>query len=885
MRFSKGLLIKKMDTGSLLGDFEAEAKAHIEKIETAFLDADSLSDDPELMNGVFRAAHSIKGTAGFFSLVKIVGIAHELESVFMQVRNGKLIIDDIIADIVLQGIDCLKDLINSIDDDSEVDTKNVVDNLKKYSEIDSGGRTGEIKVIEKPDNNAGDYEMPFDCNEREIKKSLKKAVRHGHKIYCVNIAFNRSLGKYYRHPEGMIVTVLSIGSIIAAIVDSKRDKISLIKDFEAADLTSQIITALAGRENSTLELLVTSVLEPELFAVAIEINTGDIRLIPKETVLTQDEHIVPQISANKKTDITDKIEEPEKPVQIARDKSFSVRLDVSAINNLMDLSNEMILTRNRLLSAMSEYRKIPGLAPILHDMNRLTSEIQEKVMLTRMQPVSVIFSRFPRIIRDTAKMLDKDIQVDISGEEVTLDKYLLDSLVDPITQLVKNSADHGLESSERRLELGKPPKGKITLSAYMRDGLAVIEVSDDGAGIDADALRRKSIENRIATEEKLDSMKKSDIFALMFEPGISTAKHITNLSGRGVGMDIVKTNIEKLGGSIEVDSELGKGTAVRLKMPLTLSVTATLIVTIDSVQYAVPEANVERIVRVWSDSPSKRLEKINKSLVLSLNGRIIPVVTMRDIEAKVSGQKPPQAEILLEESRKRGVNKLLALKAGGKILALMIDDAVKTEEILVNPLPVYLKNCPCYSGAAVLGNGNAVMILDAEGIIRLTGIDADAESEDSDAAGYTDNKDKKQVIIFKCSGAEYFAVETSGISRIETIDPQYIQEMGGGRFINISGENVRIVRPEYFAHVKKHSYNEKKLYMITLRKSAFPIGLLAGKVLDKAEGVFKLDKDNLSGDFISGTSVFDEKILIFLNPAAIAGEIEKQGKNKVKSYF
>jgi len=842
-----------MNAGLLLDDFETEAKAHIEKIETAFLDTDALMCDPKLINGVFRAAHSIKGTAGFFSLKKIVAVAHELESVFTRIKEGDLGINEELTDIVLQSADCLKDLVDNMRADDNINIGHISGMLRDYSD------TGTEEPEEKTEY-AEELDMPFDL-EGDTEKMLKGASKRGHKIYYVNINFDRSLGIYYKYPKAMIDNILSIGSIVEAVIDNAT---AIIKDDDNAALTAKIINALTERDTCEFKFISASVLELDLYAMAIEIDKKYIRLLSKEQFAGADE---PDLSPNKKA----ADEPPELNITPQKSKNgkenISIRLDVAAINSLMDLANEMILSRNQLMSAVSGY-KIPGLTPVLHDIDRLTSEIQEKVMQTRMQPVNLIFSKFPRIIRDTAKMLNKDIQVEISGGDVMLDKYLLEALTDPITQLVKNSADHGLENAERRADLSKPETGRIMLNAYMRDDAAIIEVSDDGAGIDTNEVKRRSMERGTETE----NMQESDILKLVFEPGISTAKSVTNLSGRGIGMDIVKTNIENLGGSVEIESEIDKGTAVRLKMPLTLSVIRTLVVMIDNVQYAVPEINVEHIVRIRNGTPSRRIERIDKSLMLSLNGRVMPVVTMREIAAKADGSAPPSVPEI-EESLRRGVIKCLALKAGGKSFALLIDDAIETEETLVKPLPVYLRNCLCYSNVTVLGNGSAIMILNAEGIIKLMGIESGAiiapEIKEH-------GRDIKQAIIFKCSGEEYFALEMGEIARIETIRNENIQAIGNADFINIAGESMRVIRPEDFAPVKKSGYAQDKLYMLTLKRSAAPAGLLIGKVLDKAEGEFKLDDGLICGDFISGTSVLDEKILIFLNPAAITEKIMRE---------
>jgi len=832
-----------VDTGLFLDDFEAEARVHISEIEAAFLNVATLALDHKRIDSIFRNAHSLKGTAGFFALDKLVAVAHELESVFSRIKDGNLIVSEEIADLALQSVDCLKDLVDHMGADDAIDIHPLLNTLQQHS-----NHTVPAEAIGSPMHTPG-HEPNWTV---DIQKSLQRAARHGRKAYHVRIIFNQSLGRYFDNPKEMIDNIAAIGTIAGAIVGGDTNK--PIQDTDITMLSAGIIGALGGQDAPVLEMFVTSALEPDLFAIAIEIEQQHVRLLPKETLGNK----LPQAKE-------ERLYQKAPPKKSA----FSVRLDVSAINGLLDLANEMILTRNQLLSVVAEHKKsIPGLTPILHDMNRLTSEIQEKVMLTRMQPIGVIFDKFPRIIRDTAKSLRKDIEIEIFGDDVMLDKYLLDSLTDPITQLVKNAADHGLETPKRRSRLGKQKNGKITLNASMHDSSAIIEVTDDGAGIDVEALKRICLERGVVTKEALLSMPPNDVFAMIFKPGISTAKEVTSISGRGVGMDIVKSNIEKLGGSIEIDSAIDKGTTVRLKMPLTLSVIRTLVITIDSIPYAVPESNVERIVRLWQATASRRLEAVNNSLVLAQNGQFYPVVTMAEIAAKSRGDKPPTVEALLQQIWERDVIKCLVLKAAGKAFALLIDDALETVETLVKPLPIYLQTCLCYSNVTVLGNGNAITILDAEGILRLMNIEwaeTDAPAEEAHAPV----EDEKQVILFQCSGMEYYALEAAAIARIEAIRPEHIQVVGQRSFVNIAGESVRVLRPEDYAPVQRYDYDADKLYMLTLKKSDSPIGILAGKVLDKVQQAFPLDHDRVCGDIISGTSVLDEKVLIFLDPAML----------------
>ena len=865
-----------IDSKLFLDDFESEAKIHIETIETAFLDVKALTDDISRIDHVFRAAHSIKGTAGFFQLEKIVTVSHELESVFTLIKEGVLEINDEIADLTLQSVDCLKDLVNFIQDDSNIDITKLIKALKHYSTKNNS-----------EENNQHDIYFPFDINDPYVKKTLKNSMKRGHKLYYVNIGFNRSLGKYYKNPEGMISNILSIGDITETIVGG--DHFKRTDNTNTVTYTSEVSNALRKIDTTTLEILVTSVLDFDLFSMAVEVDKRHIISIPEDKIFDNDKNESPEEDISKST--VDKSgttkENSSNGFVYAKASSqkndFSIRLDIDVINHLLDLSGEMILSRNRLFSILANHEKsISGLNPILHDINRLTGDIQERVMLTRMQPVSTIFSKFPRIIRDMSKALDKDIELEISGGDISLDKYLLESLTDPITQIIKNSADHGLESTSRRSELNKPPKGKIKLNAYMIDDTAVVEIADDGIGIDAKALIQKGLKNGIITEDDVKSMTINDVYELMFKPGISTTENVTNLSGRGVGMDIVKTNIEKLGGSIEIDSEINIGTTVRLKLPISLSVIRTLIVKINSCEYAVPEVNVELILRIKRDNPSRRIERLNNRLVLNYDGNAVPLITIDEIDAKAKGQNLMSPEKTLKKINQSDVNKCLLLKTHDRIFALLIDEAVETEQILLKPLPEFFINCLCYSGLTVLGNGNAITVLNADGILRLMEIEGIP-------SGFLFNgdknydKDSKQIIVFKCSGSEYFALDTNEIARIDVIPAGHIQEVGSSQYTNVAGETIRIIRPENFAPVKKRRYTEQKLYIITLKNSSPPVGFLAGQLLDKIEDDFKLDKDQLISEFIYGTCAYNEKILIFLDPTAISKKLSiNKRKTSVK---
>lgn len=824
----------KIDTASLLDDFESEARIHIDTIESAFLDLGVLADNGTLLDSIFRAAHSLKGTAGLLSLDHIVAVAHKLESIFSRIKDGDLRVSDEIADIVLQSVDYLKELTERLKAPDQVKAGALLERLGSYSDKTEGKEGLE------------EIEIPFDLQASGIAKILENARKHGHWIYYLNIEFNKNLGRYFERPQGLLDEIQSVGAIVKAAVNGVEP------EGTGALSGDGILRELERREASSLGLLVTSILEPELFQVAVELEERFVHLIPEQPVFPKENRKMRK--AEKERELLPQ----EVPVPAARKSDFSIRLTVTRINELMDLSNEMILIRNRLLAALPHrhVRSVDGLGGILQEMSRLTSEMQEKVMNSRMQPVSVVFAKFPRMIRDIAKSLHKDIRMEIFGEDVALDKYLLDSLSDPITQLIRNAAAHGIEEAARRQALGKPPTGLVTLRAYLRDEAAVIEVSDDGAGIDRETLKQKSLERGTLTAEQLGGMTKDTLLTLIFEPGLSTAPQVTSASGRGVGMDIVKTNIEKLGGSIEIESQPDAGTLLRLCVPLTLAVSRTLLVTIHSVLYAVPETDIERIVRISAATPLRRLAQIGNLPVLNLDGWILPVVTPEGIEARARGTEQ-SAQAFLEHVAERKAIKFLIMKTESRYFALFIEEAWETEEILVKPLPVYLKNCCCYSGVTVLGNGSTAVILDAKGILNFMGLDGAGKKETAEER--TVVRDIRKFLVCSCAGEEYVALEMNRIARIERIASEEREQT--------PKEQVRILRLEEDIFNRQREEQQKEGYLLLLKGAASPTGLLVGKVRSQIEEIYPPPGDHSDNSNILSIGRYREKPLFFLNGA------------------
>jgi two-component system chemotaxis sensor kinase CheA len=409
----------------------------------------------------------------------------------------------------------------------------------------------------------------------------------------------------------------------------------------------------------------------------------------------------------------------------------------------------------------------------------------------------------------------------------------------------------------------------VVLCAYVYDGKAVIEITDDGAGMDFSALMAKAVERGAVTRERLAAMTRAEIASLAFLPGVSTARRLTSVSGRGVGMDIVKTNIERLGGSIEIDSEQDIGTTVRIKMPQTLSAAGTLVIKENGILYGVPEANVEYLVRVTAENPARRLELVNGALMLSFDGALIPATTLAAAEAKDrNAAPPPQQELARRVSAK--VTKCLVLNTGDKNFALLIEDAVAAAQALVSPLPLCLRGCRCYSGVTVLGSGEAIMVLDAEGIKRLAGVEGSPRLE---PPVYEPERAEGQAIVFK-GGEQLFALDAKAVSRIERISPSAIRQIGSSQFVELSGRTVTALRAEDYAPVEKRDYTSEWAYLVALGGDGPPAGFLAQKVLDRVASEYAKASGNIGGDYVLGAGEYDDKEVIYLEAAAILRSLE-----------
>jgi two-component system, chemotaxis family, sensor kinase CheA len=524
----------------------------------------------------------------------------------------------------------------------------------------------------------------------------------------------------------------------------------------------------------------------------------------------------------------------------------------------------LVLGRNQLMQTINANDKV-GLDSVAARLDQVTTELQEAIMRTRMQPIGAIFNRFPRVARDLSSKLGKQCDIVMDGKEVEVDKTILEAIGDPLTHLVRNSIDHGVEKPEVRTAAGKKAKGTVVLRAYHQAGKVRIDVADDGAGIEATRLRRKAVEKGVITAEQASRMGDRETVRLIFHPGFSTAEKITDVSGRGVGMDVVRTNIEKLGGTVDVESVPTKGTTIQITLPLTLAIIPSLIVGAGDECFVVPQVNVLELVRVRAGEVSEQITKVKDAEVVRLRGELLPIVRIDDV------LKLPKVERTTTGPRPMS---LVVIETGHRRYGLVVDKIVDSEEIVVKPLGRHIKGCTCLAGATILGDGNVALILDAAGIAAQANL---ATSQEQVAQEEVDdrvhnahaNTDAQDLLLFSTTPLDRFAIPMSLVSRIERVQTNNIKVVGGRRLLQYRGSSLPLVRLE--DHVKTRPMTEaERYYVVVFRAAGREVGLLVAELDDIRQLALDIDSTTFRERGISGGFVLNETTMRLVDTVELA---------------
>ena len=546
----------------------------------------------------------------------------------------------------------------------------------------------------------------------------------------------------------------------------------------------------------------------------------------------------------------------------------SLRVNVELLDRMMTLVGELTLVRNQSLLAFAEEEG--GSRAIIQRLNSVTSELQETVLRTRMQPVGNLFGKFPRMVRDLARQLGKQVEIVTVGREVELDKTVLEQLSDPLTHLLRNSIDHGIEIPEERVARGKPAQGTVTLSATPADGQVLIEIRDDGRGIDPDAIRNKALNLRLKTAAELDAMSRRELYSLILLPGFSTARQVTDVSGRGVGMDVVKTNIEQLEGSLTIDSNPGEGTSMQLRVPLTLAIIPCLIVEVGDDRFAIPQRELEEIVCLHPGSKGA-IEHSFDTEVYRLRDRLLPIVRFQEVldrrrpfdataKAEILHQHPPSGR---DASR---IEYIVVLRSRGRRFGLLVDQVRGTQEVVVKPMHPAMKRVGVFSGATLMGDGQVALIANVEGIVDHSNCFAGGlRSANSETVSQArDPREVHRVLIFEYGPREQFALPLVQIRRLELIQSSQIETIGDNEFVTLDGMATRVVRLDQVLHASRPA-PASQMYLILPKFVSEPMGILVSRIIDTDTLAIELQQAAGNEPGVLGTALIRNRLSLFLD--------------------
>lgn len=748
-------------------NFLVEMGEKLEELEESLAELEQ-GFSPEIVNGLFRAVHTIKGGGGFFGLTKVSELSHVFEDLLMKVREGELEYGDKMIGPFYSACDALKEMHESVDYGNSSDIASICAELKA---VQTGESTVPVESLEEDEGNLGEISPSSDLSQAEQ----------------------------------------------VAVLQSEKP------------------------------------------------NMSD----KEEEAVVQDEQV--PVSAPKSKLKAFGTTSPDKPSA----QTETIRVKVDLLNKLMELTGEIVLGRNQLLRQFSEMEDKSNLVAMAH----MISDLQQLVLQTRMQPIGGTFTKFKRIVRDLSKQLDKPIELVIKGEDTELDRSIIESLSDPLTHLIRNCADHGLEDPSVRVNQGKDRVGTVKLQARHEGGQVVITVEDDGKGIDAGKVKAKAVANNLISQSEAETMGENEAAKLIFHPGLSTADEISSLSGRGVGMDVVKSTFEKLGGAIDLETKLGAGTKVIIHLPTTLTIMSSLIVRIGGDRYAVPHSELKEVILGRPDDEIQ-IETIRDREVYRLRGSLIPILSMDEITG-VSGsmEEEASAQGAKDDSCERI---FLVLHSGVNQFGLIIDSIDHTEEIVVKPLAQILSKHTFYAGSSILGDSDVAMVLSANGICqshKLHAHDLETSIQSTQTLAeiqIIDMQEKQDLLVFRFHEEEQLAIPLSLVFKVEQIEVSQIQNVSDNHFINLEGKNILLLYLDKYLQIKPLPEGLSTYYIITPKINGFEVGIVASSIEESVHMRLNLDSPPINEKAILGITTIREKITFLVDLFSLAEQVSPE---------
>lgn len=671
-----------MDTSQYLSMFLDESMDNLQTLNEALLNLEQNPNDIEMLNQIFRVAHTIKGMAATMGFTAMAELTHKMEDVLSNFREGKLEVSENVVTILFKCLDTLETMVNNIESgiDDDVDVTEIVTALGEIV----NGNTAAIEVtVENNEENNEENKIKVELNQYDIS-IVREAIKGGFNTLNVHISLSEETLLKSARAFLILQELEAQGEIIKSI--------PTVEDIESENFDFDIYFLIVTKKSvDEIKAIVEKI--SEVVSVTVEpvnVNLDEFMEEEKKAVNSvESKDIIKEVAPVKKAT------EPKRESRANNKKAHqSVRVDLQRIDTLMNMVSELVIYRTRLEQIVVN-NKSPELIETLEQVERTTSDLQDLVMKIRMLPLDVVFNRFPRMMRDLAVDLGKEIEFIIEGSETELDRTVIDEIGEPLIHLLRNSADHGIEKKEDRISSGKPAQGTVKLMAYQEGTKAIIKVIDDGAGINVEKIKAKAEKVGIST----NGLSEQEIKNLIFHQGFSTNEVVTDVSGRGVGMDVVKTKIEALGGTVELHSELGKGTTFIVTLPLTLQIIQALLVKVGEETFAVSLGFIERVIEFKDEN----VKKTNGEEVIVYRDKIIPLVRLN--------------KMLGIESESKGKKYVIIVKIGNKLSGLLVDSLLGQQEIVIKPLGKIFKDTKAYIGATILGDGLVTLILDVGALV------------------------------------------------------------------------------------------------------------------------------------------------------------------------
>ena len=784
-----------MDDGELdevVNEFITESHENLDQLDQELVHLEH-NQDPEVIARIFRTIHTIKGTSGFLGFGTLESVTHVGENLLSKLRDGTFPVTTEITSALLAMVDAVREILVSVAANGGEGTLSYPDLVERLTELDEGPR-----AAAEPTNIRS-------ITPIATKKQRKRPART---LPVVTLTTAKD-------DSGVLVETETIDD--QPVDDEGMFGVQLLADHKISEF--QLAAALQQQDDGDHRRL------GEILVEANAISSKDVR----EVLKTQTED---RPTANE-----------------------TIRVDVSLLDDLMNLVGELVLARNQILQ-FTQNQGDPSFNATSQRLNLITTELQAGVMKTRMQPIENVWNKFPRVVRDLTIGCGKQARLEMEGKHTELDKTLLEAIKDPLTHLVRNAVDHGLESPQQRLAAGKPVEGVVRLGAYHEGGQVIIEISDDGAGIDANVLRRKAIQKGLLTAEEAAARSDRDMLNVIFQPGFSTADVVSNISGRGVGMDVVKTNIEGIGGSVDVQTVLGRSTTFKVKIPLTLAIIPALVVTVGGDRYAIPQVSLLELVRLdvhhsqsgQNGQGGGGIEWIQGVPVHRLRGRLLPLVFLDEVFA---------GDVAAGPVADREAYNIVVVQADDHQFGLVVDETSDTAEIVVKPLGRLLKHVDAFAGATIMGDGRVALILDVMGIANHVGITsgergaarhAATNAEAADAA-----IDRRRLLLFSL-GERRLGLPLEAVARLEEFRPRDVEISNHRPVVQYRGEIMHLVDLGEELRIPRARAEGQPMQVVVYTESDVSVGLVVDEIFDIVEESFEMTARS-SANGIQGTAV------------------------------